>query len=328
MNAGMKCIAAVAALSFLASLVAARLAMAQAACANASGTWTGGAATTLSISQYGNVIGNAILNVPPGSGCAQTMQYQGTGSWSDGSVTMNLGIPLNGIAPPGCASTISLSGTIRGSGCDELSGTWINDIKNGGFFSFAEPVYIPTESSVATNTWAVPDPLPANPVVAREDDVPTIGVFEQTLSGNIPNFGGRTITETFPDPNADSCWFERSAYPKFIPQAAPSFVLDVQSNNQYQDDIGSPADRIDYYRYFQRAPCDFATTQVMTISTDSGSKSYATKSLDIHIDPVTITSTRLTGVTQTKAWGETQAQWAAHRTAMQSLQIWLITHGL
>lgn len=243
---------------------------------------------------------------------------------------MSLGIPLNGIAPPGCASNVTLSGSIEGGGCDQLVGSWLNNIGGAGLFSFATPLHIPTESSIP-NGWAVLDPLPSDPVQAREDDVPTIGVFKETLSGGIPNFGGRTIVETFPDVSADTCHFVESAYPPFIPKAAASFVLDAQSNNQYKDNVGLPGEYIDYYRRFQRAPCDMTTTQVMTISIDDGSESYATNPMDLHIDPVTITSTRRTTappVTETETWGETQAQWNAQKTTQQLIRDWLIVHGL
>ena len=307
---------------------ATRFAMAQAVCANATGTWTAGA-TSLSIAQNGDVIGEAQLNVPASAGsCNQAVAYIGTGSWSNGSVTITL--PILGATPPGCASSITLSGSIQGGGCDQLSGTFFNNISGVGTFSFSEPAYTPTESSAASNKWTVLSPLPSNPVQAREDDVPTIGVFEQTLSGGVPNFGGRTITETFPDVSADTdtCHFLESAYPPFIPQPAPAFVLDAQSNNQYQDDVGAPGEYIDYYRYFQRTPCDFATTQVMTISTDNGSEPYATNQMDIHLDPVTISSTRRSGATQTETWGETQAQWETQKTTEQVIETWLIAHGL
>lgn len=75
------------------------------------------------------------------------------------------------------------------------------------------------------------------------------------------------------------------------------------------------------------APCDFTTIQVMSISMDSGSKSYATNPIDIHIDLVMLTSTRTPSASRSETWGETQAQWQAHKATVQAVVTWLLVHA-
>lgn len=106
-------------------------------------------------------------------------------------------------------------------------------------------------------------------------------------------------------------------------------MLDATSSvNQYQDDVGTDAELINYYRYWQRAPCDFKTTQVMTISTASGAQGYTNNSIDITIGNSTITSARTSTASQVETWGESQTQYARGRTSSQMISVWMVTHGL
>ncbi|HEV2268556.1 MAG TPA: hypothetical protein VGR92_03785 [Steroidobacteraceae bacterium] len=311
--------------------LATHFAMAQEVCANATAApwWWGSVQVPLIQQSDGSITG--VINVPPGTTCSQNMTYELEGSYSNGGFSLTGAPPLNAIVPTGCASSITISGSLEKPGCDQANVLWTNSLGSLGGATWTAAAVIPTESSVKTNQWV----LPSQQVIKQDQQnyATTIGEFEQTLTTGVSgsyNFGGRTINETFPYSNGDTCHFSRSKFDYFTPTAAPGFVMDIQDNNQYKDDVGVGGALINYYRYWHQAPCQFTTTQVMTISTASGATGYTNNAISITIDDATITSARTSSPTasQTETWGESQTQYAKSRTIAQIMQIWLYTHGL
>ncbi len=303
--------------------------IAQEVCANATNDWSWGNLAFDMLQTATGAISTAAVNIAPSGGsCTQTVSYVFTGSYKgDGSFALQGAVSI-GSPPAGCASQITIYGTIEQPGCDRADITWTNNVNGAGVATWTAHAITPTESSVATHNWVPPPPqVPQNPV----NNAATDGVFQETItpaSGGGPayNFAGRTIHETFPNSTGDTCHFLRSAWGSFVPTATDPFVMDVTNNNQYKDNVGTGAVLINYYRYWQRAPCDFTTTQVMTISTASGPVGYTQNAMDINIGTSTITSTRAANVSQSITWGETQSQYATTRNTWQVLRTWLLTH--
>lgn len=321
------------------ALVTGSNAIAQSVCANVSNNWSSssGASATLNQAADGSITG--LLAVPPFAQCNQTVSYViESGSYSNGGFTftaeVGLGTPVN----QNCANSITVSGTITGAGCDRLEFSSKNSLGGVTWGTFIAPAVIPKESSVATNEWIFPDPRlwncsqpDASPDCTLVNYAQTIGKFEATLSGGPGdyNFGGRTIKETFTTSN-DSCHFARSRFPYFIPTASASFVLGDDQDNQYQDQVGTDAAEINWYRFYQQAPCSFTTNQVMTISTSSGPVGYTNNAMAITVGDSVITSSRtpVSADTQSKTWGESQTQYEAQRSQWEIIHMWLFTHGL
>jgi hypothetical protein len=98
------------------------------------------------------------------------------------------------------------------------------------------------------------------------------GVFESAgfvmqLAPLTFNWGGRIVSETFPQPADDGCWFPGSAVSKLV--STPTANVLVDSTASYGDEIGpviGPViNAVQYYRQHGRTPCSLTTQQVMVI---------------------------------------------------------------
>jgi hypothetical protein len=271
---------------------------------NANGTYAG----TIGLSTTGAI--GAIGKYPKCMG----QQYSIVGGSRNGANVgvsgVQLGTVTGGQPNPDCPTNVSASVTMRQPGCDH--GSAIVSLDGSGIAQeWTSQCFTPT-LPYETIRWDSWDDLHSNPMKS---------VFKATLQPTSFNFGGRTVTETFPadvqPADADSCWFPTNGrYLKYVPQQADPVLLDSSVNNVYRDAIGPDGDRIgdegydlvEFYRSRGRAPCAFKATQKMTIDCHTSSPVYKTNALILSLgdatfndsrDGVAPTTPRTYGVSQT-----------------------------
>jgi hypothetical protein len=199
----------------------------------------------------------------------------------------------------GCAQTLNMSGTVNGGaacptenngncGCTVASGTWNNSSGLNGSFSMSHGCFVPSgETNQVFKQWAE---------VTNGSTVNEAAVFQLQLSPLTFNWGGRTVSETFPQPAVDGCWFPGSAVPKLTTIATKSVTVD--SNAIYTDSIGpvigSTYNAVAYYRNKGRTPCSLTTQQVMVIDCPNppANPTYATNTQIDTIGPRLLTVSR------------------------------------
>lgn len=309
-------------------IATARVAIAQSVCADVTNAWSevgGGTSGSLVQAANGTIGGELEVN------CQSSLLTFGVNSGtyhSDGSFSIAATYNEQEEPPAGCATTIYINGSIAQPGCDSVAVTFSNNLGGVGGFTWTATAVLPESESTSFLRYDF------------DDSAPTEGIFQPNITRSVVtfngvdpdyNFGGRTIVETFPDPSTDSCWFSNSKYPKFKPTAAAPFVLPDDAGDEYEDLIGVANDadggnEVLYSRYFQRAPCDFTTTQVMTISTSSGPVGYATNFVDIEIGTATFQVSRGTVVAPAETWGVTQQQYQSQKGILQEIDSYLFTH--
>jgi hypothetical protein len=160
----------------------------------------------------------------------------------------------------GCTSTLYMSGTVSGAGCTVASGSWHNTSNLSGSFSMTHECYVPTgETNQVFTGW-------------EQNQNPNGAVYESArflmqLAPLTFNWGGRTVSETFPQPANDGCWFQGSAVPKLV--SIPTANVRLDSTGRYGDVIGPVigpvVNAVQYYRQHARTPCSETTQQVMVI---------------------------------------------------------------
>lgn len=161
----------------------------------------------------------------------------------------------------GCAPIINISGTVTGPGCATANGSWSNDRGLSGALTMVElGCQIPTgETNQVFQGWEQQ---------TKNGSTYEAAVFNVQAAPVPPTFswGGRTISETFPQPANDGCWFLGSLVPEIVHIATASVTLG--NSGTYQDSIGpqtAPISAVTYYRQHGRTPCTITTVQVMVI---------------------------------------------------------------
>jgi hypothetical protein len=119
-------------------------------------------------------------------------------------------------------------------------------------------------------------------------------IFTESSSGWY-DFGGRTITETFPQAGVDSCHFLGSSIPdQSVGVAEESGTLTSAGANPiiYPDTVGPIQSFVTYYRATSRTPCNVTLNQVMVIDCPDGTKPYQPNKLIAFTGDTTVTDLR------------------------------------
>jgi hypothetical protein len=210
--------------------------------------WTTTGAFDLDQDSNGRIIGG--LGQP---NCAPTESYSTTGAMNN-SGGFSLTSTEQG-STFGCASTLNMSGKLSGAGCTVASGSWSNSGGLAGSFNMTHGCYVPTgETNQVFKGFQSR---------TQGGGVYEVAVFQMQVAPLTFNWGGRTVSETFPQPANDGCWFPGSLAAKVITPAAGNSPID--SDGIYGDAIGPVADAVQYYREKGRTPCTITTQQVLVI---------------------------------------------------------------
>jgi hypothetical protein len=193
----------------------------------------------------------------------------------------------------GCAGTLTTTGTVTAPGCNNASGTWNNDRGLSGTFQWVNACQIPNGESVPVfQTWGTvpPDTFP-------------VAFFDQQPLPTTYNWGGRTVTETFPTNGNDSCWFQGSLIGKGGINH-PSLTYNLPSNKGYTDKLGLGTQNANYYRQHGRTPCGTTLyqTMVMDCPNPQGNQYYSNGTLFLGIGQRTVTDIR-NNVGKSEPWG-------------------------
>jgi hypothetical protein len=252
--------------------------------------WTGTGTFNLNQNSNGLISGNlGDPNCNPGSNDF----YDTTGS-INASGGFSLASTYHGNTA-GCASTLSMSGTLRGAGCTMAEGSWSNSGGLGGSFTMTHGCFVPTgEANQAFEGFQSR---------TQGGGVYEVAVFQMQVAPLIFNWGGRTVSETFPQPAVDGCWFPGSLAPQVITPAASNSPID--SSGIYGDAIGPVADAVQYYREKGRTPCTITTQQVLVIDCPNPPENptYFTVTQIDAIGPRLLTVTRGNNPSVSEAFG-------------------------
>ena len=102
---------------------------------------------------------------------------------------------------PSCQATyFTFTATISGAGCDQVSGTFVNNLGTGDD-DWTKTCDLPAGELTSSNGWAD---------TSIYGSYPTLHKWQQTLTSSV-NLGGRTVNETFTS-GSDSCWIPGSPY--------------------------------------------------------------------------------------------------------------------
>jgi len=254
------------------------------ACASATNDWHDSAGTW-DMAQNSNGFISGQFNVSSAQQCPTNETYKLSGTYQ-GNGKFSVTGTYNG-SNPGCATSFVYSGTISGPGCATAAMSWSNSANLAGTSTWTAQCQHPTGESQITFTGFSTQPSQTS-----------VASFHQILAPFVVNFidwGGRTVTETFPaNTSTDTCNFAASAIPPLTPKAAPPLTL--ASGAGYNDNIGVNDTVVKYYRNVGRTPCSFTDKQVMVIDCPTSNDPYATNTLVTKLDDLTVTDSRA-GVT-------------------------------
>jgi hypothetical protein len=283
------------------------------ACADASGTWLDADAWLWTLGQDPNGTITGLHGQAAGGTCTQGQQYVITSGSYTGDGNFNVtatqtGVAAGGGSVAGCPVHKNISGTIEKPGCDHAQVHWGNDGVTGGNQLWTQSCLIPPTETTTFEDWDL------------VDSEPTEALFNATLASPLQkpfNYGGRTVTETFPQGGTDTCYFAaQGKYLPWTPVAAPPHVISGNGHNVYGDRIGAPGDVVEFYRSHNRAPCSFKTAQKITVDCRNGPQVYITNPLEIDIADATVTVTRVAGDPHQKVWGTSQSEFRAAQVAI------------
>jgi hypothetical protein len=229
------------------------------------------------------------------SSCSGTDEYYNmNGAFNSSNGNFSLTATYTG-SNSGCAPIINMSGTVTGPGCTAASGSWSNDRGLSGPLAMTQACQVPMGETVpAFQSWSTAPP----------DTFPVAIFYQQLSPATTYNWGGRTITETFPTNGVDSCWYPGSLIGKGGINHPP--LLQTFSSNQegYNDKLGLGTSNASYYRQHGRAPCGTTLyqTMVMDCPNPPGNQSFATGTLFLGVGQTTVTDIR-NNVPATEVWG-------------------------
>jgi hypothetical protein len=187
----------------------------------------------------------------------------------------------------GCATTLNMSGKVSGAGCTAANGSWSNSSGLAGSFNMTHGCYFPTGETNQVFQGFVQRTNTNNGVTA----VYEAAAFLMQLAPLSFNWGGRAVSETFPQPPQDGCWFPGSAVPQLV--AIASKTVTVDSTGRYNDYIGPKVNDLTYYRQKGRTPCSITTQQVMTVDCPNpANQTYSTNTQIDTLGPLLLTVIR------------------------------------
>jgi hypothetical protein len=238
--------------------------------------WAGTGSASLSQNSSGLISGDLVSSNQCGDSFITSGAMNNQGGFSLTSTDSNPSF--------GCTSTLYMSGTVSGAGCTVASGSWHNTSNQSGSFSMNHGCYFPFgETNQVFQGWAQQ---------TNGGYVYEYAGFLVQLSPLTFNWGGRTVSETFPQPAVDGCWFPTSTIPKVVTITSKSVT--VGSTARYTDSIGPRIDAVAYYRQKGRTPCSITVQQVLVIDCPNppANPTYFTNNLIDAIGPVLLTITR------------------------------------
>ncbi len=236
----------------------------------------------------GTMINDSPTNVCPGSHVwTVTGQLNNNGSFA---YTAQYSLPLP--RPESCAATITLTGSITKPGCNNSTGTWVNSAPRTGVFSLHTNCRIPTETTPQFESWG-------------SDDNATVAKFEQDLTPNSFNYGGRYVQEFFLADTTDTCYFSGSDIPELITMPAkPRINIANQQPSGYADYVGMTEYAVNYYRSQNRSPCGYYLKQRVKIDCDYAEVVYQVNDLEASQDPFEVFSKRGASARVHQRWGK------------------------
>jgi hypothetical protein len=265
-------------------------------CASASNYWTDPAGSW-QVNQASNGQINGQLETTALQNCPSGEFYTLTGSNAgNGSFTVNG--TYNG-SLSGCATSFQYTGTVTGIACTTANMSFTNSSNVTGSSTWTA-VNCETPSGIANLQWI-------NWLGSQ-----ALGRFSENPNNNVGfgvsyvDWGGRTVTETFPQPGTDSCWFSGSTYGQTTQGffTGSAIVLDAGSNT-YDDTMGidnNDVGAIVYYRDKGRSPCSWTFHQVMVMACPTKNVSYATNTQIIG-DGDLIFSLQKNSLLEIRNWG-------------------------
>ena len=249
------------------------------ACASANGIWNDSAGTW-QVAQNSSGFITGQFTVASAQQCPSNETYKLSGGYrGNGGFTVTG--TYNG-SNSGCAASFVYSGTVTGPGCAAATMTWSNSANLSGTSYWTTKCEIPAgEAGIAFDAWST----------SQSQD--TVAIFHQNLAPFVYGYmdwGGRTIVETFPQKDTDTCYFALSAIPPSSVTPAPPLTL--ASGAGYRDAVGVNDNVVKYYGNTGRTPCGFTSHQVMVIDCPSGNQTYATNTLVTTLANLTVTDSR------------------------------------
>jgi hypothetical protein len=236
----------------------------------------------------------------------QSTTWPVTGEWlGNGEFTITITNPSP--SDPRCvADWVTYTGTVSLPGCDITEDLWAENSEAwGDYLEWTKPSDIPSQETYHADGFDLLSGYRA------------LGYWDMTIStsnGEV-NFGGRSITETFPQNGTDACYFPGSSYSAIQKPATPWGTWTVGSIestpgyfNQYGfDRIGwGTENMVDYYMSERPSrglslPCYYTVSQQMKIGTRSGPTVYKNTSIRSGIDVIWVYSQKASQ-TQTQGW--------------------------
>lgn len=262
-------------------------------------TWSVSTGDNFAISQSSGGHLSGQMTAGGGGNCPSTAHYTISGEyWGSGNFGFTAyfhddGNPFHPQGQnPGCVNTVSFTGTLQKPGCNNASGSWNNSGGGSGTYTMTHACFVPSaETTPQVTGWG------------GDGVYPTSAVFHQSIIATDFDWGGRTISETFPQDGIDTCWWPGSKYTQTlrgIPWAPITFDRGAPSG--YYDAVGMSPTVADYYRKQGKSPCGFTLYQRMTIDCPNGNTPYITNTLYLGVEPTTVTNKRA-GVPATEVWG-------------------------
>lgn len=263
-------------------------------CASATGQWQTSGGGQISLTQTGSVIQGTLS--PENPICPSWTYIRTAGAFlGNGSftVTFQWGDAWGG-RPVQCPKTISYTGAIQKPGCNKATIGWQSEFpQNSGQFYAQQSCRLPSETTPQFVQWGG---------VGYQD---TQAAFVQSYTPTDYNWGGRTVSESFPQLGYDSCWFYGSDYPAFvqgIPHAPTTLTGAVPTGSR--DTIGMSPAVVNFYRRRGKTPCGFTVYQTMSIdcAAPQGTTAFKTHPLFLGAEYMTVTSGRA-GIEASRIWG-------------------------
>jgi hypothetical protein len=232
-----------------------------------------------------------------GSTCPESEVYNATGQLNAAG-QFSLTSTYTG-SNPGCAPTLTMTGTVSAPGCNTASGSWQNSRGLSGTFTMTHACAMPAgETPSKFQYW---DNVPSDFTYQTAAVFSTGPATSSYYTGSY-NWGGRTVTEEFLQDADDSCWFSGSPIGKVTRD--PNRSITLGSNQGYNDKVGPSQSTVNTYRKLGRTPCGFNNYQTMVIDCayPTGTPAFAATTLLEYMGNTTISITRA-GVNATRFWG-------------------------
>jgi hypothetical protein len=243
---------------------------------------------TLQQSSGGAITGQ--LKIGPGLACPQNKIYNITGQFSSSNGTFTLTGTETGPNHIACADSFTRVGSVSQPGCHNASGTFTNSGGASGNFTSSHTCYVPSETTPEFLNWGA------------TGATVTAATYRSALNDQAYNWGGRTLSEAYPQAGTDTCWFDGGIYSSTVRGTEESNPLIGSVPTTYLDRVGAAPEVVAYYRLHNRAQCGYLFFQEMRVDCSSSNLTYKTNELYLGIGHTSVISAR-GGVLVQKTWG-------------------------